>query len=54
MRECGKYVKMRDFPHDFGTVDTYASDKIKGKVQDLVTLIDNKGLELWLKWTPKA
>ena len=25
MQECGKYVKMRDFPHDFGTVDTYVS-----------------------------
>ena len=24
MRECGKYAKMRDFPHDCGTVDTYA------------------------------
>ena len=24
MRECGKYVKMRDFPHDCGRVDTYA------------------------------
>ena len=24
MRECGKYVKMRDFPHDCGMVDTYA------------------------------
>ena len=23
MRECGKYVKMRDFPHDCGMVDTY-------------------------------
>ena len=24
MRECGKEVKMRDFPHDCGMVDTYA------------------------------
>ena len=24
MRECGKDVKMRDFPHDCGMVDTYA------------------------------
>ena len=24
MRECGKYIKMRDFPHDCGMVDTYA------------------------------
>ena len=24
MRECGKYAKLRDFPHDCGTVDTYA------------------------------
>ena len=23
MRECGKYAKMRDYPHDCGTVDTY-------------------------------
>ena len=23
MRECGKEAKMRDFPHDCGTVDTY-------------------------------
>ena len=23
MRECEKYVKRRDFPHDCGTVDTY-------------------------------
>ena len=23
MRECGKYVKMRDFPHDCVMVDTY-------------------------------
>ena len=23
MRECGKYVKMRDFPHGCGMVDTY-------------------------------
>ena len=23
MRECGKDVKMRDFPHDCGMVDTY-------------------------------
>ena len=23
MRECGKSAKMRDFPHDCGTVDTY-------------------------------
>ena len=23
MRECGKLPKMRDFPHDCGTVDTY-------------------------------
>ena len=23
MRECGKYIKMRDFPHDCGMVDTY-------------------------------
>ena len=22
--KCGKYVKMRDFPHDCGMVDTYA------------------------------
>ena len=27
MRECGKDVKMRDFPHDCGMVDTYASSK---------------------------
>ena len=27
MRECGKYAKMREFPHDFGTVDTYAIPK---------------------------
>ena len=25
MRECGKDVKMRDFPHDCGMVDTYAN-----------------------------
>ena len=25
MRKCGKYVKMRDFPHDCGMVDTYAN-----------------------------
>ena len=25
MRECGKEAKMRDFPHDCGTVDTYAN-----------------------------
>ena len=25
MRECGKDVKMRDFPHDCGMVDTYGS-----------------------------
>ena len=24
MRECGKLANMRDFPHDCGTVDTYA------------------------------
>ena len=24
MWECGKYIKMRDFPHDCGMVDTYA------------------------------
>ena len=24
MRECGKEAKTRDFPHDCGTVDTYA------------------------------
>ena len=24
MRECGKYIKMQDFPHDCGMVDTYA------------------------------
>ena len=23
MRECGKDVKMRDFPHDCGMVDAY-------------------------------
>ena len=23
MRECGKDIKMRDFPHDCGMVDTY-------------------------------
>ena len=23
MRECGREAKMRDFPHDCGTVDTY-------------------------------
>ena len=23
MRECGKFARMRDFPHDCGTVDTY-------------------------------
>ena len=23
MRECGKYLKMRAFPHDCGMVDTY-------------------------------
>ena len=23
MRECGKYIKMRDFPHNCGMVDTY-------------------------------
>ena len=23
MRECGKCIKMRDFPHDCGMVDTY-------------------------------
>ena len=23
MRECGKEDKMRDFPHECGTVDTY-------------------------------
>ena len=25
MRECGKYIKMRDFPHDCGMVDTYGT-----------------------------
>ncbi len=25
MRECGKYVKMRDFPHDCVMVDTYGN-----------------------------
>ncbi len=25
MRECGKYIKMRYFPHDCGMVDTYAT-----------------------------
>ena len=25
MRECGKDVKMRDFPHDCRMVDTYVS-----------------------------
>ena len=28
MRECGKEAKMRDFPHDCGTVDTY-DDEMK-------------------------
>ena len=28
MRECGKYVKMRDFPHDCGTVDTYVMEYV--------------------------
>ena len=25
IRECGKYVKMRDFPYDCGMVDTYGN-----------------------------
>ena len=27
MRECGKYIKMRDFPHDCGMVDTYVLER---------------------------
>ena len=34
MRECGKYVKMRDFPHDCGMVDTY---ELRLPVQNLFT-----------------
>ena len=30
MWECGKYVKMRDFPHDCGMVDTYVHRKCPG------------------------
>ena len=28
MRECGKDVNMRDFPHDCGMVDTYVFDLV--------------------------
>ena len=31
MRECGKYIKMRDFPHDCGMVDTYELTPAKRK-----------------------
>ena len=27
MRECGKYIKMRDFPLDCGMVDTYGLNR---------------------------
>ena len=36
MRECGKDVKMRDFPHDCGMVDTYANS-----VYDKNSMMDN-------------
>ena len=26
--ECGKYVKMPDFPHDCGTLDTYEQEYV--------------------------
>ena len=34
MRECGKYIKMRDFPHDCGMVDTYGH--VYFKRQDII------------------
>ena len=29
MWECGKYIKMRDFPHDCGMVDTYEFEMVQ-------------------------
>ena len=29
IRECGKDVKMRDFPHDCGMVDTYVREMME-------------------------
>ena len=36
MRECGKYVKMRDFPHDCGMVDTYGWLSMLEKISGLI------------------
>ena len=44
MRECGKDVKMRDFPHDCGMVDTYENATLKLFCN--VKLTPDKGLEL--------
>ena len=33
MRECGKGVKMRDFPHVCGMVDTYVNNTSKGQIR---------------------
>ena len=35
MRECGKYIKMRDFPNDCGMVDTYAMFMVRTPKQRL-------------------
>ncbi len=33
MRECGKYITMRDFPHDCGMVDTYEEPRYKTMIK---------------------
>ena len=44
IRECGKDVKMRDFPHDCGMVDTYAIVKLMLRnISDLVTSMSMNG-----------
>ena len=41
MRECGKDVKMRDFPHDCGMVDTYGEFTESTWLDDATAVVPN-------------
>ena len=44
MRECGKSAKMRDFPHDCGTVDTYVKVGMTRKPRPRINRKRNGGI----------
>ena len=48
MRECGREAKMRDFPHDCGTVDTYGIQFWYRQVSNQLWYRDYRGITFCL------